>query len=136
MATPTRKPRWQWRRQTTFEAKMTGRRMVVAFVVTTLSLVAFGPMPYGYYQLMRVSICASFVYLLLTAPGTTPTGHRIILAALSVLYNPVLRVPLGSKAIWSLANAATVVYVWLFALISLRSERAVPPTNGTVRDSN
>lgn len=90
------------------------KRVLIPLAATLFSLVALGPMPYGYYQLLRLAFCAVCVHLLIEAP--LGSGHRVTLGALAVLYNPILRVPLDSKSIWSLVNLGTVVYLWMLAM--------------------
>jgi hypothetical protein len=83
--------------------------------VTLMTLVALGPMPYGYYMLLRVFLSLVCVYYLVQSGSELSSGHRVALGGLAMLYNPVLPVHLGSKALWSLMNLGTVVYLWVFA---------------------
>lgn len=101
---------------------MTAKRVWIPLTVTLLSLIALGPMPFGYYQLMRVIVCAACIYILMDTPSHPGLGHRVALGAIAVLYNPVLPVPLSSKLIWSLVNLGTVVFLWILATSAKRAQ--------------
>jgi hypothetical protein len=91
------------------------RRFWLPLAATLTSLVALGRMPYGYYMLMRFSLCVVCIYYLLQSHPALCSGHRIALGGLAVLYNPVLPVYLASKPLWSLVNLGTVIYLWVLA---------------------
>lgn len=95
---------------------MTAKQVWVPLTITLLSLIALGPMPFGYYQLLRVAVCAACIYNLIEVSQHLGFGYRLGLGALAVLYNPILRVPLASKLIWSLVNLATVAFLWMVAM--------------------
>ena len=90
-------------------------RLWFPLVATLVVLVALGRMPYGYYMLLRLFICAGAIYYLLLTHNKIKLGHRVTLICIVVLYNPILPVHLMSKTIWSLANLVTVVYFWIIA---------------------
>jgi uncharacterized protein DUF6804 len=91
------------------------RRFWIPLEAALMSLVALGPMPYGYYMLLRFSLCGVCVYYLLQSGPALSLGHRVALGGLAVLYNPVLPVHLASKSLWSLVNLGTVIYLWVLA---------------------
>ena len=91
------------------------RRFWIPLAATLMSLVALGRMPYGYYMLLRVSLCVVCVYYLVQTRPELSSGHRVALGGLAVLYNPVLPVHLASKPLWSLVNLGTVIYFWVLA---------------------
>jgi hypothetical protein len=102
------------------------RRYWIPLAATLMSLVALGPLPYGYYMLLRVSLCVVCAYYLLQSSPPLSSGHRIALGGLAVLYNPVLPVHLGSKPLWSLVNLGTVIYLWVLARYHSRGKMAPP----------
>lgn len=91
------------------------RRFWIPSVATLMSVLALARMPYGYYMLLRVSLCAACAYYLVQTRPKLSSGHRVALAGLAVLYNPVLPVHLASKPLWTLVNLATVIYLWVLA---------------------
>lgn len=76
--------------------------------IATLGI-ALLPMPYGYYQLLRVFIFCSSAYLVLEYKGQAGEGWMWILIALALIYNPVLRLSLG-REIWAAVNIGTLVF--------------------------
>lgn len=62
------------------------RRFWIPLAATLMSLVALGPMPYGYYMLLRIFFCAVCFYYLLLASAKLSSGHRVTLGGLAVLY--------------------------------------------------
>ena len=50
--------------------------------------------------------------LLSDRPRGVRDAEKWVLAALVVLYNPLVPIELGSKLIWSVVNIATVVWFW------------------------
>ena len=65
------------------------------------------PLPYAYYQLLRVLLCAACVYYVLRL-GREADGLMVVLGGLALLYNPVVPVHLRSKPLWICINVATV----------------------------
>jgi hypothetical protein len=89
-------------------------------------------MPYGYYTLLRLGLCVACGYYILRFRPPLTAGHRLVLGGLAVLYNPLIPVHLGSKAIWTFVNVATVAYFWMLELhtylsISKQSRPATVP---------
>ncbi len=70
-------------------------------------------MPYGYYMLLRLALCAAGVYYIVQFRPPLEAGHRFALGALAILYNPLIPVHLRSKGLWTLVDAATVAYFWV-----------------------
>ena len=88
------------------------KRYWVPAIATLMVLLALMRMPYGYYTLLRLGLCAVCVYYISQfRPPLTP-GHRVALGALAVLYNPIIPVHLGSKGLWTFVNTATILYFW------------------------
>ena len=57
------------------------------------------PLPYGYYQLLRLVATGVFAWATFVAFRRGHVGQGVGLAALALLFNPVLPVYL-SKALW------------------------------------
>ena len=77
------------------------------------------PMPYGYYNILRVVVCVSAIFMTVRATKT-PNGQLAmwLFAGLALLYNPVLPVHLNEKAIWMMVNAVTAVLFFNFRELS------------------
>lgn len=70
------------------------------------------PMPYGYYALSRVAGFAACAFGAYVTFERSP-GLAAVLGVLAVLYNPFAPIHLGEKALWTLANAATIALLFV-----------------------
>ena len=75
---------------------------------TVLLFFALLPLPYGYYILLRFTVCFGSVYEIITNP-TLNKDTIFIFIAIAVLYNPIIKMPLG-KPIWMIVNVLTAIY--------------------------
>ena len=75
-------------------------------------LIALGAMPYGYYMLLKIAVCATFVILALKLNDKGIVTWTIASWALAALYNPIVRIPFHKDA-WSIINLVTIVLLWL-----------------------
>lgn len=79
------------------------------FVVCCIMLLlALLPMPYGYYQLLRLVVCGSCIF------GVYVNYKRkasldIALCLIALLYNPIFTIHFD-RGIWTVLNIITVVY--------------------------
>ena len=82
------------------------------------------PMPYGYYNILRVVVCVSAVFMAVRAMKTE-NGQLLpwLFGGLALLYNPVLPVHLNEKAIWMMVNAFTAVVFFVFRNLTSSKER-------------
>jgi uncharacterized protein DUF6804 len=91
--------------------------VTIAWVAVAIGLL---PMPYGYYMLLRLFFCGVSLFFLTRETGVREV-EKWILVGLAVLYNPLVPVELGNKALWTIVNVATVVY---FRVLSRRATSA------------
>jgi hypothetical protein len=87
--------------------------MKVLVILSTV-FVAMGilPLPYGFYMLLRITICLTAVVGLVRAREERRPSWLWIYGVLSVLYNPVLPVHLMAKSLWIMINIATIALLW------------------------
>ena len=92
--------------------------LVLLVVPALMLLAALAPWPYGYYVLLRLVVCLASIAIAWRLRGG---NHPILWAfiGLAILYNPVVKVPLG-RPLWSVAN---VISVAPFAYLVLRGRR-------------
>ena len=69
--------------------------------------VALLDMPYGYYALLRLLVCGVCAFLAAREANEGKIGWTWVLGGCAVLYNPIVKVPLG-RELWSVVNVATV----------------------------
>lgn len=89
--------RWRYRRPGV---------ITIAWLAVALGLL---PMPGEYYMLARVFFCGLSIYFL-TKPAGVRNVEKWVLAGLAVLYNPLVPIEVGSRAVWNVLSVATVVY--------------------------
>lgn len=92
----------------------------VSLVAAVAVVVGFASLPYGYYMLLRLLLCGVSLFLLFGTRLVLADWHRWVLGGLAVLYNPVLPIRIGDKAIWEVLNVATAILFWF---VSRRQER-------------
>ncbi len=80
-------------------------------------LIGLFPMPYGFYDSLRVAVCIAlyFFFQALLPDRKAQRGWFALIIGLFILYNPVVPIRIGEKAVWMLINAAT-----LYGLFRLR----------------
>jgi len=91
------------------------------FWIAPLVVMGIGvlPMPYGYYNILRIVVCISAVFMAVRAMKSEK-GQLVpwLFGGLALLYNPVLPVHLNEKAIWMMVNAVTAVLFIAFRDLS------------------
>ena len=84
------------------------------FVTIAAAGVAIGllPLPSEYYMLLRLLLCGLCIYYLAGVRGISDR-EKWVLTGLAILYNPVVPVEFGTKPLWILMSAGTVLWLWL-----------------------
>ena len=67
------------------------------------------PMPYGYYNLSRIVVCACSIYFAYNLYKDDDMTFVWIFGFLSVLYNPIIPIHLYEKQIWIVVNILTAL---------------------------
>lgn len=94
-------------------------------LVSTLAvLLAMLDMPWSYYRLLRVVLCLTGVVGFVAARRAGLEPWMWFHGVAAVLYNPVLPVELGEKALWTVLNLVTVVGGWRSLAAFEGAERA------------
>lgn len=82
-------------------------------------------LPYAYYVILRIIVCAPCAYLAFADGTIGRTRWAWTLGIAAVIYNPIFRIHLN-RELWSIINFATI---WLFA-IHMWSLRSAPNRRG------
>lgn len=93
----------------------------LSIISTCMLIIALGDLPYGYYMLLKLAICATFVVLALRLNERGIATWTIAAWACAALYNPIIRIPFHKDA-WSAINLATIVVLWLGYRKATRTE--------------
>ncbi len=98
--------------------------VAAAVVAAAMLVLALADWPYGYYQLLRVVVCAVAVWGAVLTYGMEKQGWTWLLGALAVLFNPVFPIYL-EREVWAFIDVATAVL--LIASLRLLSPIRVVP---------
>lgn len=94
------------------------QRYSLVVLLAGAALLGLMPMPYGFYVLSRVVNVVVFGIL---AHRLRTTGIQVWGIALGflIVYNPIIPIHLGSKALWALVNFAGVAFAFIATRRSL-----------------
>lgn len=73
---------------------------IAAYGSAALLLLALGDWPYGFYTFLRIAVCITAVFGAAEAFSTDLAGWGVTLAAIAILFNPVIPVYL-SQPTWA-----------------------------------
>jgi hypothetical protein len=94
------------------EAEARSIPLILIAVPAAMLAAALAPWPYGYYVLLRLVVCIASVAIAwrLGERGGLLTWAFV---ALAILYNPIVRVPLG-RDVWMIVNLMSLApFAWL-----------------------
>jgi len=94
--------------------------VLIWIVPAVMSLVALGPLPYSYYMLLRVVVCAACSYLAAAEFDTArKSGWFYALIVAALVFNPVFPLHL-SREVWALLNVGLSVFLIAHLLVTNR----------------
>lgn len=97
-------------------------RAGIWIVPILMLLIALIDMPYGYYQILRVMIFCSSVFIAIREKEQNGVFWLWAFVACALIFNPIIKLSLGSE-IWPFANiAATALYGLHFWLRGIPSD--------------
>ena len=91
--------------------------LVPCLIAAAMAFTAIADLPYGYYMLMRLVVCATAVYVIVIAAKSRQMWAVWLYAILGLLFNPLMPVHL-TKGIWQPLDflAATALVIAAFAV--------------------
>ena len=93
--------------------------------------------PYGYYQLLRLVLCGSALYLVIACLDSENPLILFGFGGLTILYNPIIPIHLGSKEIWIVINFFTLGGFWfIYTLKSILDSKEKTNNNREQVESN
>ena len=84
----------------------------ISKVAAGMLLLSLLPMPYGYYQLLRLAITAAALIGAFRAYQLTQQGWAIGLGVVALLFNPVFPVYL-SRGMWAVVDVIVGIAFWV-----------------------
>lgn len=82
-----------------------------SFIVMMMVMLGIALLPiryYGYYVLLKIVICGGCAFLAAIAYGDGRKHLVWFMGGLAVLYNPIIRFPLG-RELWMVINILTII---------------------------
>lgn len=95
-------------------------RPLIAVMIVMLGIALLPIRWYGYYILLKLVVCGGCVFLAANAYDDGRKHLVWFMGWLAVLYNPIIRFPLG-RELWMVINILTII-VLIAAMRSLKSK--------------
>ena len=91
----------------------------IASIIMLLLAIPKGLFPYGYYNLLRLVVCGTGVFLAVRSYKTENTAWAWTMGIVAFIFNPIFPMHLG-KEIWVVIDIViTIIFsVYLFAMKS------------------
>ena len=86
--------------------------------IAVILLLCLLDMPYGFYSFVRFAAAAAFCYFAYVASQSENKERMILCIALAVLFQPLLKIPLG-RTIWNIVDVVVAAYLIYLLLHSL-----------------
>lgn len=91
------------------------------FVPAALLLIAVAPLPYGYYQFLRLVVCGSACVILYQAHIAEKQNYTlwsVVLIGLAIIFNPLFPVHL-TREIWFWIDLAAAAFLISHAYVAV-----------------
>ena len=79
-------------------------------ILAALLFIAVLPLPYAYYEFLRVAVCLGVIYIIIKGWSLLDSPQRAVLIVMAVLFNPFSPIYL-SKIIWVLIDGVAGIYL-------------------------
>lgn len=83
---------------------------LIIFVAAGMLFLALAPLPYGYYQLLRIIVTITFAWAAIAAHGRNRNGLALSLAFFAILYNPLFTIHFD-REVWEVINVGTAIFL-------------------------
>ncbi len=95
----------------TFDLILLEHQVSIPRALAILVFIAILPLPYGYYQFLRVAVCLGVVYCLVANLNTLSNVEKGGLLVTAILYNPFAPLYMV-KMIWIVINIGAGIFLW------------------------
>jgi len=79
-------------------------------LLAILVLIAVFPLPYSYYEILRIVVCLGVIFIVIKEWDSLDTTTKAILAVIAILFNPFSPIYL-SKMIWVVIDLVVGLYM-------------------------
>lgn len=90
-------------------------------LLAVLMLLCLAPMPYGYYQLVRVVAMIAFAIMAYQYYVKEKVPLAIIFGGLALLFQPFIKVALG-RTLWNVVDVIVAVLLIVLAISGFRKQ--------------
>lgn len=80
----------------------------IRLLLAALLLLCLAPMPYGYYQFIRIASVIAFAVMAYQYYEKKKEGLVIVFAALAILFQPFYKIALG-RTMWNVVDVVVAV---------------------------
>jgi len=94
----------------------------IKLVLAVLFLLCLLPMPYGFYQLVRLLALMGFSILAYDASRKENKTEMIIYIGLAILFQPLIKISLG-RSLWNMVDVVVAVGL----ILSILRDRSTKP---------
>ena len=97
-------------------------KIVSKLLLAILLLLCLAPMPYGYYQLVRVVAMIAFAIMAYQYYEKENMPLAITFGGLALLFQPFIKVALG-RTLWNIVDVIVAVVLAILAFSEFRKKR-------------
>ena len=94
---------------------------IIKLIMAVAMIICLLPMPYGYYQMVRLGSAVGFSYLAYNLK-TGESNMLLVYIGLAVLFQPIVMISLG-RILWNILDL--VVGIWLIINVYKNGNKAV-----------
>lgn len=97
-------------------------KTILKLLLAVLLLLCLAPMPYGYYQLVRIVAMIAFAVMAYQYYEKENVPLAITFGGLALLFQPFIKVALG-RTLWNIVDVIAAVVLAILAFSEFRKNR-------------
>lgn len=97
-------------------------KTILKLLLAVLLLLCLAPMPYGYYQLVRIVATIAFAIMACQYYEKENVSLAISFCGLALLFQPFIKVALG-RTLWNIVDVIAAVVLAILAFSEFRKNR-------------
>ena len=97
-------------------------KIVSKLLLAILLLLCLAPMPYGYYQLVRIVAMVAFAIMAYQYYEKENVPMAITFGGLALLFQPIVKVALG-RTLWNIVDVIVAVVLIVLAFSEFRKKK-------------
>lgn len=97
-------------------------KTILKLLLAVLLLLCLAPMPYGYYQLVRIVAMIAFAIMAYQYYEKENVSLAITFGGLALLFQPFIKVALG-RTLWNIVDVIAAVVLAILAFSEFRKKK-------------